>query len=105
MKLLSDLDANDRELAKVGPTYLHIHVFAAGSSFTPDLSEASAFRCPANANATIQNPTNVPASGELAAFYALLQQDATGGRTWSFGSNYIPAGGTAPTEMSKSSRA
>ncbi|MCI5049403.1 MAG: DUF2793 domain-containing protein [Rickettsiales bacterium] len=50
-------------------------------------------------NRTLSNPNNAIAGG---TYLVIVRQDATGGRTLTFGTNYRFAGGTAPTLSSGS---
>ena len=81
----------------IGAAEFEVETPAAGSSFTPNVANNSAFHYTANANATIENPTNEAASGEMSQLMLFLEQDGTGSRTWTFESSFIPAGGSAPT--------
>jgi hypothetical protein len=53
-----------------------------GSTITPDAAESNAFRCALTGNVILAPPTN-PKSGQILTL--LLVQDATGGRTLTFG--------------------
>lgn len=66
----------------------------AATSITPDLGEGNRFRINLSQNVTINNPTDFAAAQSL---LFILIQDATGGRTVSWGSNFKWPGGVAPT--------
>ncbi len=66
----------------------------ATGTVTPDASASNNFDYLLTGNLTIANPTNLTA-GMVLNFR--LKQDATGGRTMSFGTNFKWAGGAAPT--------
>lgn len=64
-----------------------------GSSITPDLSQANNFIVTLGGNRTFQNPLNQ--NGGQSGFMTIVQ-DATGGRTLSFGTAWKFAGGEVP---------
>ncbi|MFP5516924.1 MAG: hypothetical protein ACLGJC_28055 [Alphaproteobacteria bacterium] len=69
---------------------------AASNTFTPDCSLSNEFDCGTVVAASIiANPTNVPAAGKVQPLSIKWTQDATGGRTMSFGANCINVGGTS----------
>jgi hypothetical protein len=65
-----------------------------GATITPDFAAGNNFSVTLGGNRTLANPTNLTAgqSGVI-----VVTQDATGGRTLAFGSNWKFPGGTAPT--------
>ncbi len=65
-----------------------------GATITPDFATSNNFSVTLGGNRTLANPTNLVAgqSGVIT-----ITQDATGGRTLSFGSNWKFVNGTAPT--------
>jgi len=65
-----------------------------GATITPDFDANQNFTVTLGGNRTLANPTNVDA-GQTGSIFVV--QDATGGRTLSFGSYWKFAGGTAPT--------
>jgi hypothetical protein len=65
-----------------------------GVTITPDFDANQNFTVTLGGNRTLANPTNVDA-GQTGSIFVV--QDATGGRTLSFGSYWKFAGGTAPT--------
>ena len=58
------------------------------ASIAIDLSQNNYFRVVLGGNRTLANPTNLPSSGERQVFIVEVVQDATGGRTLAFGTNY-----------------
>jgi hypothetical protein len=65
-----------------------------GATITPDLAADCNFTVTLGGNRTIANPTNITAGQSGSIF---IVQDATGGRTASWGSYWDFPGGTAPT--------
>jgi len=65
-----------------------------GATITPDFGANQNFTVTLGGNRTLANPSN-PVVGQTGSIFVV--QDATGGRTLSFGSNWDFAGGTAPT--------
>jgi hypothetical protein len=65
-----------------------------GATITPDFAAGNNFSVTLGGNRTLANPTNLTA-GQSGAI--TITQDATGGRTLAFGSNWKFPGGTAPT--------
>jgi hypothetical protein len=65
-----------------------------GATITPDFAVNNSFTVTLGGNRTLANPTNLVA-GQSGVF--IINQDATGGRTLAYGSNYDFGGGTAPT--------
>jgi hypothetical protein len=65
-----------------------------GATITPDFAVNNSFTVTLAGNRTLANPTNLVA-GQSGVF--IINQDATGGRTLAYGSNYDFGGGTAPT--------
>ena len=65
-----------------------------GATITPDFGANQNFEVTLGGNRTLANPTNVVVGQTGSIFVA---QDATGGRTLSFGSNWEFPAGTAPT--------
>ena len=65
-----------------------------GATITPNFDANQNFTVTLGGNRTLANPTNVDA-GQTGSIFVV--QDATGGRTLSFGSYWKFAGGTAPT--------
>lgn len=65
-----------------------------GATITPNFALNNSFTVTLAGNRTLANPTNLVAgqSGVI-----IINQDATGSRTLSYGSNYDFGGGTAPT--------
>ena len=65
-----------------------------GATITPDFAVNNSFTVTLAGNRTLANPTNLVAgqSGVI-----IINQDATGGRTLAYGSNFDFGGGTAPT--------
>lgn len=68
-----------------------------GSAYTPDLSAGNRFILSAaqNVNFTLNNPTNKGTAGQ--SWTLEVTQDATGGRTITYGTDYVGANGTKPT--------
>lgn len=64
-----------------------------GASLALDFSTGSNFTAMANANFTLANPTNVTPGQE---FFIKITQDGTGGRTITYGANFIAPGGVRP---------
>jgi hypothetical protein len=73
---------------------------SATGTVTPDASTSNSFQYTLTGNVTIANPTNLT-SGMVLNF--CLDQDATGGRTIAFGSNFKWPGGTVPTWITTAS--
>lgn len=65
-----------------------------GATITPDFSAANNFSLTIGGNRTLANPTNQTA-GQSGAI--VITQDATGGRTLAYGSNWKFSNGSAPT--------
>jgi len=65
-----------------------------GATITPDLSLSNNFTVTLGGNRTLANPTNAVAGQSGSIF---IVQDATGGRTLSWGANWDWAAGSAPT--------
>jgi hypothetical protein len=65
-----------------------------GATITPDFDANQNFTVTLGGNRTLANPSNIDA-GQTGSIFVV--QDATGGRTLSFGSYWKFAGGTAPT--------
>ena len=65
-----------------------------GATITPNFALNNSFTVTLAGNRTLANPTNLVA-GQSGVF--IINQDATGGRTLAYGSNYDFGGGTAPT--------
>jgi hypothetical protein len=65
-----------------------------GATITPDFDAAQNFAVTLGGNRTLANPSNID-PGQTGSIFVV--QDATGGRTLSFGSYWKFAGGTAPT--------
>lgn len=65
-----------------------------GSTITPDFSAGNNFSVTLAGNRTLANPTNL-AAGQHGSI--TITQDATGGRTLAFGSQWKFTGGTAPS--------
>ena len=65
-----------------------------GATISVDASQSNNFKVTLGGNRTLANPTNL-ADGMVLNF--VLKQDATGGRTITFGTKYKWPGGTAPT--------
>lgn len=65
-----------------------------GATITPNFALNNSFTVTLGGNRTLANPTNLVAgqSGVI-----IINQDGTGGRTLSYGTNYDFGGGTAPT--------
>jgi hypothetical protein len=65
-----------------------------GASIAPNFDTAQNFAVTLGGNRTLANPSNID-PGQTGSIFVV--QDATGGRTLSFGSYWKFAGGTAPT--------
>lgn len=65
-----------------------------GSTITPDMSDSNNFTVTLGGNRTLANPSNLTAGQSGSIF---IVQDATGGRTLAYGTQYDFIGGTAPT--------
>lgn len=65
-----------------------------GATITPNFALNNSFTVTLAGNRTLANPTNLVA-GQSGVF--IINQDATGGRTLAYGSNYDFGGGTVPT--------
>lgn len=68
-----------------------------GATITPDFGANQNFTVTLGGNRTLANPSNVTSDkvGQVGSIFVV--QDATGGRTLSFGSNWDFINGTAPT--------
>jgi hypothetical protein len=64
------------------------------STVTPDLSTGNIFKITLTGNVTLANPSSIQAGGH---YTFVITQDATGGRTISFGTVYKFANRAAPT--------
>lgn len=73
-----------------------------GTSIAWDLAANQVTRITLTGNRTLANPTN-KVDGNV--YVLVVKQDATGGRTLSFSSDYKFAGGTAPTITTTASKA
>lgn len=71
-----------------------------GATITPDFGANQNFTVTLGGNRTLANPTNIVA-GQTGSIFVV--QDATGGRTLSFGSYFKFPAGTAPTLSSAAS--
>jgi len=71
-----------------------IGVLTDGATITPNFDAKQNFIVTLGGNRTLANPTNAD-GGQTGSIFVV--QDATGGRTLSFGANWKFAGGTAPT--------
>ena len=71
-----------------------------GATITPDFGANQNFTVTLGGNRTLANPTNIVA-GQTGSIFVV--QDATGGRTLSFGSYFKFPAGTAPTLSSGAS--
>lgn len=65
-----------------------------GSTITPDMADSNNFTVTLGGNRTLANPSNLTAGQSGSIF---IVQDATGGRTLAYGTQYDFIGGTAPT--------
>jgi hypothetical protein len=65
-----------------------------GATITPDFSLNNVFTVTLGGNRAMANPTN-PISGQSGSIF--IVQDATGGRTLTWGSNWEWPSGSAPT--------
>lgn len=97
MTVGGNFDMSDNSILQIGAAEFDVLTTGPGSSATPNVANNSIHIFDANANFTINEPTNEAASGELSQVVLFLRQDGTGGRTWSFPSSFIWAGGAVPT--------
>jgi len=65
-----------------------------GATITPDFATSCNFTVTLGGNRTLANPTGLVAGQSGSIF---IVQDATGGRTLAYGTQYDFSGGTAPT--------
>lgn len=72
-----------------------VALLPAANVYTPDASAGNFFSFMPAANFTLANPTNLPAAGITQSGSFFITQDATGGRTITFGNAYKTPGGTA----------
>jgi hypothetical protein len=99
----STVQAYDADTAKtnVAQTYTAgqrgtIVTLSDAATITPDLANGNHFTVTLGGNRTLANPTYLgSANGQSGVI--IVKQDATGGRTLAFGSNWKFPGGTAPT--------
>ena len=87
--------------------YTRTHNFNAttltdGANISWDLSQNQVASVTLAGNRTLSNPTN---QVDGAVYILIVKQDATGGRTLAFSSNYKFAGGSAPSLTTTASRA
>lgn len=71
-----------------------ISALTSAASITPDFSLSNVFTLTAGSNFTLTNPTNVVAG---TTYLIIITQDATGGRTITFGANYLFGAGAVKT--------
>ena len=74
------------------------HTLTDGASISLDLSVGNNFSVTLEGNRTLSNPTNETV-GQCG--FIIVRQDATGGRTLAFGSEYKFIGGSAPNLASR----
>ena len=77
-----------------GAAVAEITTLTDATNIAVDFSDGQNFSVTLGGNRTLANPSNVDA-GQTGSIFVV--QDATGGRTLSFGSYWKFAGGTAPT--------
>ena len=65
-----------------------------GATITPDFNNGNIQEVTLAGNRTLANPTNQKSGARYAI---IVNQDATGSRTLTFGTDYLFAGGTVPT--------
>jgi hypothetical protein len=80
--------------------YVTPYALTDGATISVDASQSNNFKVTLGGNRTLANPTNL-VEGMVLNF--CIDQDATGGRTISFGSLYKWPGGTAPTWVTTAS--
>lgn len=81
-------------MAATGNAYMNIATLTDGATITPNFGANNNFTVTLGGNRTLANATNLTA-GQSGVIYVV--QDATGGRTLSFGSIYRFPSNTAPT--------
>ena len=77
-----------------GNSASNVYALTDGATITPDFSTGNNFSVTLGGNRTLANPTNMTV-GQSGVIY--ITQDATGGRTLSYGTYYKFPSGTAPT--------
>lgn len=88
---LGELTPTDNIEGVLAPT---ITTLTDGATITPDFALSCNFTVTLGGNRTLANPTGAVA-GQSGSIFVV--QDATGGRTLAFGSNWDFAAGVAPT--------
>lgn len=95
-QVLSDIGAASLTTAQTftATQAVTVSTLTYGATITPNFSASNNFAVTLTGNATLANPTGIlpGSSGHI-----FVVQDATGGRTMSFGSYWKFSGGTAPT--------
>lgn len=81
-------------LSSTGNAYSAINALTDGATITPNFSTGNDFSVTLGGNRTMANPTS-PTAGQSGVIY--ISQDATGGRTLSWGTYWKFPGGAAPT--------
>jgi hypothetical protein len=100
-------DSTSVALLGTAQEYTRTHNFNAttltdGATINWDLSQNQVASVTLGGNRTLANPTN---KVDGAVYILIVKQDATGGRTLSFSSDYKFAGGSAPTITTTASKA
>ena len=77
-----------------GQVYAPYNTLTDGATITPDFNDSNNMIVTLAGNRAMANPSNLK---DGASYTVIVKQDATGGRTLSFGTAFKWAGGTAPT--------
>lgn len=99
-QLGGDLDGNAKAINSVtnidytGQSASPIHTLTDGATITPDFNNGNTQQVTLAGNRTLANPSNLKSG---ATYRIIVNQDATGSRTLTFGTAYLFSGGTAPT--------
>lgn len=97
MPTAADININNHSLLQIGAAEFDVNAPSAGTSFTPAVDSNSVHQFIANGAATVNAPTGEATSGEASFITMLLEQDGTGGRSWTLNAVFKPAGGSPPT--------
>lgn len=94
--LLSDLAAHQKSTARqyTAQQNFSAQTLTDGANVSWDLDTQQVANVTLGGNRTLDNPTNMVNGGN---YSLIVRQDATGGRTLSFGTAYLWPSGTAPT--------
>ena len=91
---LQPFTLSSTEIGWTKQQYISESTLTASSTVNWDLSTNQTANITLNQNVTIANPTNQQAGG---TYVMLVKQDATGGRTLSWGTDYLFVNGLTPT--------